>query len=173
MGGADKPLQPVGGVAMVDRVLAAVVGAARRIVVGPAVPLATPAIRVQEEPPGGGPVAAVAAALPLVEEPVTLLLAADLPFVGPAVPLLRAALDTGRPAVALADRGGRLNYLAAAWWTTALRRAVAGVGDPSGTPMRALGTPVAVPDGGSWGDDCDTPEKLSAARLRAVREEQE
>jgi molybdopterin-guanine dinucleotide biosynthesis protein A len=64
LGGATKPLIPVGGRTMLDRVLAAVADATPRIVVGPA-ELAVPpgVIRISEHPPGGGPVAALAAAL--------------------------------------------------------------------------------------------------------------
>ena len=66
MGGADKPALPVGGRPMRDRVLAAVAAAAPRVLVGPSV-LAPPDVRVtREEPPGGGPVAAVSAGLALL-----------------------------------------------------------------------------------------------------------
>lgn len=172
LGGGDKPLRQVGGTTLLDRVLAAVESATQRVVVGPPLPVRSVVTWVREKPPGGGPVAAVAAGLPLVSTPVTVLLAADLPFIAPAIDRLRDALN-GREAVALADPGGRLNYLAAAWTTAALRLAVARLADPAGTPMRALGTPVAVPDGGGWGDDCDTPDQLAAARARAAGQEQQ
>lgn len=67
MGGVDKPALPVGGRPMRDRVLAAVADAAPRVLVGPAgaVP---PGVRVtREDPPGGGPVAAAAAGLALLD----------------------------------------------------------------------------------------------------------
>lgn len=66
MGGAAKPLLPVGGVPMLRRVLAATAGAYPLIVVGPpelAGELPAGAELTREEPPGGGPVAAVAAGL--------------------------------------------------------------------------------------------------------------
>jgi molybdopterin-guanine dinucleotide biosynthesis protein A len=64
LGGPVKPTLPVGGRPMLDRVLAAVADARPRVVVGPA-SLAVPAgvVRISEEPPGGGPVAALAAGL--------------------------------------------------------------------------------------------------------------
>jgi molybdenum cofactor guanylyltransferase len=64
VGGRDKPMLPVGGVPMLDRVLAALAGADLRIVVGPARPGLADDVRVvREDPPGAGPAAATAAAL--------------------------------------------------------------------------------------------------------------
>ncbi|PWJ25830.1 molybdopterin-guanine dinucleotide biosynthesis protein A [Branchiibius hedensis] len=170
LGGPDKPDHLVGGRSMLERVVASVAGARRVIVVGPERTAIGGVRWVLEDPPGGGPVAAVAAGLPATGEAVTLLLAADLPFVAAAIEPLLAALGRDDDAVALADAGGRINFLAAAWRTQALREAVAALPDPAGRPMRALGIPRAVPDPAGWGDDCDTPEQLAAARHRAGEE---
>ncbi|MFC6714547.1 hypothetical protein [Branchiibius cervicis] len=86
-----------------------------------------------------------------MREPVTLLLAADLPFVAAAIEPLQTALQPDDDAVALADRAGRINFLAAAWWTRRLRAAVWALADPADRPMRALGIPRAVPDPAGWG----------------------
>ncbi|RKN46279.1 molybdenum cofactor guanylyltransferase [Micromonospora endolithica] len=108
MGGTDKPARPVAGRPMRDRVLDAVPDADPRILVGPPVrpcdrttagpdqPSAgsdqqsvggsTDALAgvlvTREEPPGGGPVAALAAGLALLPATSTVvaLLAADLPL---------------------------------------------------------------------------------------------
>ncbi|MBM0232113.1 NTP transferase domain-containing protein [Micromonospora sp. STR1_7] len=88
MGGVDKPALPVGGRSMRDRVLAAVADAAPRVLVGPAEAV-PPGVRItREDPPGGGPVAATAAGLALLDPDTTrvALLAADLPL------LTRAAI---------------------------------------------------------------------------------
>ncbi|MGW5560737.1 molybdenum cofactor guanylyltransferase [Micromonospora sp. NPDC003944] len=88
MGGVDKPALPVGGRAMRDRVFAAVTDATPRVLVGPA-DAVPPGVRVvREDPPGGGPVAAAAAGLALLDSDTSLvaLLAADLPL------LTRAAI---------------------------------------------------------------------------------
>ncbi|NLU78099.1 NTP transferase domain-containing protein [Micromonospora sp. HNM0581] len=81
MGGPDKPVLPVGGVPMRERVLAAVADASPRILVGPG-PAIIGVRLTREQPPGGGPVAAVAAGLALldIEVPAVALLAADLPM---------------------------------------------------------------------------------------------
>ncbi|WP_435589141.1 molybdenum cofactor guanylyltransferase [Micromonospora chalcea] len=97
MGGVDKPARPVGGRPMLHRVLAAVADADQRIVVGPSVPLPDGVRTTREEPPGGGPVAAIAAGLALLDPGTTTvaLLAADLPLLtAAAVTELRHALDT-------------------------------------------------------------------------------
>lgn len=66
LGGPAKPVLPVGGTPMLLRVLHATAGAAARTVVGPPelARLLPPGVRLlREEPPGGGPVAALAAGL--------------------------------------------------------------------------------------------------------------
>ncbi|MGC4850731.1 molybdenum cofactor guanylyltransferase [Micromonospora sp. DT15] len=88
MGGLDKPALPIGGRPMRDRVLAAVADATPRVLVGAADAVPAGVRVVREDPPGGGPVAAAAAGLALLDTDVTLvaLLAADLPL------LTRAAI---------------------------------------------------------------------------------
>lgn len=97
MGGVDKPARPVGGRPMLHRVLAAVADADQRIVVGPSGPVPGGVRTTREEPPGGGPVAAIAAGLALLDPGTTTvaLLAADLPLLTAAAATeLRRALDT-------------------------------------------------------------------------------
>lgn len=190
--GADKPGLRVGGATLLERVLAACAGARRTVVVGPVREAAGRPVRwTREDPPGGGPVAAVAAGLPHVSAPVVLLLAADLPFLDrPTVERLAAGVllpspddpaaapdDAGPPADAavLVDAGGRDQPLAAAYRTDALRAAldalVAGSGGRAdGLPLRRLVgglRTVRLPDtaGAAW--DCDTWDQVAAARRRA------
>lgn len=166
--GADKPALVIGDRTLLERVVAAVATAHRVVVVGPPRPLERAVIWCQEDPPGAGPVAALAAALPHTVADVLVVLAADLPSVEPAVPRLLRALDESGAGVALlADKGGRVNNLAAAWRRTALGAALAAVGDPAGAAVRSLiaaATSVLVPDEGGWGRDCDTWDDVAAAR---------
>src|SRR3954453_8560212 len=92
LGGAPKPQLTVGGRRLLDHVLDAVPDAAHVVVVGPEQAAERPVVWCQEAPPGGGPVGALAAGLPRTSADVVVLLAADLPWVAPAVPALRAAL---------------------------------------------------------------------------------
>jgi molybdopterin-guanine dinucleotide biosynthesis protein A len=163
--GADKPALVIGGSTMLERVIAACSGADRTVVVGPQRPGISGVLWCQESPPGGGPVAALAAALPLVQTPVVLTLAADLPFVGPAVSVLLERLGDAEVAVLL-DVGGRRNLLAAAWRTSALRERLAYL-EPVGLPVRALFAEAEVADvvdDLGWGRDCDTWPEVAAAR---------
>jgi molybdopterin-guanine dinucleotide biosynthesis protein A len=172
IGGADKPGLEVGGRTLLDRVLAACADAGTTVVVGP--PRDTERAGVtwtREQPPGGGPVAAVAAGLARITAERVLLLAADLPFLDrPTIRRLLAALDeTGREGALLVDAAGRDQPLAAAYRTAALRRALAGLGDPDGLPLRRLLAPLdltrlADPQGVAY--DCDTWEELDRARER-------
>ena len=168
MGGVPKPALEVGGRRLLDVALDALTGARRRAVVGD-VAVPDGVVVTREEPPGSGPVAALAAALPLLQEPVCVVLAADLPFVTREhVEQLVAAAD-GRCAVAV-DGDGREQPLLAAYDTAALRAALPD--EVEGAPMRvlleALDThPVRlVGEPAPW-FDCDAPADLDAARERA------
>lgn len=169
LGGADKATVEVGGVPLLERVLAAVADAERVVAVGPTRPTSIGHVRwCREDPPAGGPVAALAAALPLTTAPAVLVLAADLPWIAPAVPVLLAQLGEGMDvdAALLADATGRVNHLAGAWRRDALRAALHDVGDPHGAAVRSLTSSVRtglVPDRAGWGRDCDTWDDIDAA----------
>ncbi|GGV20974.1 hypothetical protein GCM10010182_48710 [Actinomadura cremea] len=167
-GGADKPAARVGGRALLERVAAAASGAARLVVVGPARDLAVDAVRVREDPPGAGPVPALRAGLAEVRAPRVALLAADLPFLGPAhLTRLLGALTGPASGAVLVDEDGRDQWLAGCWRTAALRTALDAY---DGTSLRGLLAPLeparlVLPAGGRppW-YDCDTPEELARAR---------
>ena len=94
--GAAKGDLRVGGRTLLERVVAAAGVARDRVVVGDAgASVLPPEVRVvREEPPFGGPAAAVAAGVHELADDAdaVLLLAGDQPFVAEAVPLLLAAL---------------------------------------------------------------------------------
>ena len=166
-----KPERKLAGWPLLDHVLLAGSAASRRIVVGASRYGIGETVFCREEPAGSGPVAAINAGLRQVQQPVVLVLAADLPFVGAALGPLRALLasrpDTG--AAVLVDPAGRVNYLAAAWRTAALYAALDRLGEPAGRPVKALYQGVEVgylPDFDGWGADCDTPADLQLAESR-------
>jgi molybdopterin-guanine dinucleotide biosynthesis protein A len=168
LGGADKPQLTLAGRTLLDHVIDAAADATRVVVVGPRQPVSREVVFCHEDPAGGGPVAAIAAALPHVSADTVVLLAADLPHIAPAVPGLIAAI--GRADVALlVDSAGRANYLASAWRRAALVRALAAIETPAGAAMGMLIEHVAVvrvPDPAGWGRDCDTWDDLEQARIR-------
>lgn len=170
-GRPDKPGTLVGDRSMLDRVVDAVAGAQRVIVVGLRQPTRRPVTWLREQPTGGGPVPALATGLTAVEAPVTVLLAADLPFLDAGlVTLLTDAVAAGHDGALVVDADGRDQLLVGAWRTSALRAALppspAGcrlsdiLGRVSAVRVVAEATPGSpVP----W-FDCDTPADLAAAR---------
>ena len=167
LGGADKPALEVGGRSLLDRAVEAVSDAGRTVVAGPRRPTLREVVWCQEQPPGGGPVAALAAAVSEVRAETVVVLAADLPWVRPAVPLLVAALGERIDAAMLASAEGRRNYLAAAWRTQCLRAALRLLPQVSGAAARSLydhARVVEVADRGGWSRDCDTWDEVAAAR---------
>ena len=179
LGGTDKPGLVVGGQTLLGAVVSAVTsaGADRVVVVGPERTGAGGAVRyVREDPPGRGPVAALACGLEQVSAPVVVLLAADLPFLRPAhvTRLLTALAARQDPGVVLLDDTGRPQWLVSGWRAARLRGAL------DRYPGRSLGgllgplNPVLLPDVTAAGEppgwlDCDTAADLRQARQWATR----
>jgi molybdopterin-guanine dinucleotide biosynthesis protein A len=199
-GGVDKTAVELGGRAVLLHVLEALPRGVPAVVVAPADHAARaaaeivgrPVLWTREDPPGGGPVAALAAALavPVVRAAdVAVVLAGDLPFARPAVPRLLAALterdgtdldaalDEVLDAAVGVDESGRRQPLLAAYRLGPLRAAVAALGGrPPGRPPgpwtgRALREVLAglrvveVPVSVHEAFDLDTPADLEAARV--------
>ncbi len=174
LGGAAKPALAVGGVPLLARVLAALADAAPVVVVGPpalATLLPPGAEMVRERPPGGGPVAAVAAGLAHLGDlrgiAVVAVLAGDLPFVrAETVVQLRRAV-VGADGAVLVDGSGRPQWLCGVWRPSALRERL--TGEVAGRAMRDVvdGLRVArvaiAPSGAPDWFDCDTEEDLRRA----------
>ncbi|MFF3554416.1 DUF6457 domain-containing protein [Streptomyces tsukubensis] len=185
LGGADKPGIGVGGRALLDRVLTACGEAGRTVVVGGRRPTARPVVWAREDPPGGGPLAALDAGVRRLDTPpdgVVVVLSADLPFLDPAtvrrlVSALGGAGESGRrEGVVLTDTAGRDQFLVAAYRAEPLRRELALLateyGSPAGLPLKLLVQeldPVRIAAGPFAAFDCDTWEDIAAARAR-IRE---
>ena len=168
LGDIDKAMLEVGSSSLLARAVGAAADASTVVVVGPRRDLELDVVWCEEEPAGGGPVAAFAAGLARTSAEVVLLLAADLPFVAGAVTPLLASAARGDVAV-LVDEAGRANYLASAWQRSAAVRAL-GSASSAGRSMRSLFdglSVVQVSDAGGWGADCDTWDAVAAARARA------
>jgi molybdopterin-guanine dinucleotide biosynthesis protein A len=189
-GGADKPGLTVGGRTLAEAVVSAAAGAAMIIVVGPERgylrrigPAGAPRPRfVREDPPGGGPVAALRRGITEVSARWLVLLAADLPFVLPEhVHALLAAAGEARAASAgrragaiLVDDDGRPQWLIGCWPTATLAGALQAYGGRSLhgllSPMRPAELLVKVaPSAPPPWLDCDSPVDLRLAREWADR----
>jgi molybdopterin-guanine dinucleotide biosynthesis protein A len=160
---------------LLQRTLEAVNGARSIVIVGPAPAAGLPetVLRVQEQPPFGGPVAGIFAGLAALAESstipsdATLVLACDMPHIGRAIPrLLRGLVDNPESdGVIAVDSGQRLQPLAAGYRTARLASALAartGSGSLAAMPVFRLIdglhlTPIDVPvdataDVDSWDD---------------------
>ncbi|MET9319900.1 NTP transferase domain-containing protein [Streptomyces sp. NPDC003038] len=177
LGGADKPGLHVGGRTLLDRVLDACADALATVVVGGRRTTARPVRWAREDPPGGGPLAALDAGLRQTTAELVLVLAADLPFLDrDTVRTLLARAGTGEGAL-LRDADGRAQPLVAAYRAEPLRRElallVAEHGGLAGLPLRALTAELdlaEVTDTAPLASfDCDTWDDLAAARIR-IRE---
>jgi molybdopterin-guanine dinucleotide biosynthesis protein A len=161
--GSDKLAAPLGGSTVLDTVLASLPAGWDVVAVGPARKTRRPVTWTREDPPGGGPLAGVAAGIALVRTTLVAVVAGDMPYAGPAVPALVAALraaSTDVVGVVARDEEGVSNPLLAAYRTDALRE---GLPTPSeGRPAKLL---LALPHleltvTGSAARDVDTPADL-------------
>jgi molybdopterin-guanine dinucleotide biosynthesis protein A len=169
-GGVDKVLLPVEGRSLLERTLDAVPAADPLVIVGPRRPIGRAVDWTCEQPPGGGPLAAVHAGLARLPEDTGLVavLAADHPHLTPGVlERLRQAVvaDPRAGGAVLADDPDRPQWLLGMWRFAALRAAMpAEVRD---RPIRALLAPlqpVRVPATPAEAADVDTPLDLDRAR---------
>ncbi|MEW2614887.1 NTP transferase domain-containing protein [Streptomyces sp. NPDC047880] len=177
LGGTDKPGVRVGGRPLLDRVLAACATARTTVVVAAPRPTARPVTWAREDPPGGGPLAALDAGLRHTTAEHLVVLSADLPFLRePTVGRLLSALRTsGSDGVLLTDPGGRDQPLVAAYRASRLRAELALLtgrhGALTGLPLRRLTaelnlTRISDPVASF---DCDTWDDIATARAR-IRE---
>ncbi|MEU1149018.1 NTP transferase domain-containing protein [Streptomyces sp. NPDC005863] len=129
LGGADKPGVRVGGRTLIDRVLAACSDAGTTVVVAAPRPTARPVVWAREEPPGGGPLAALDAGLRHTTAEWVVVLSADLPFLDERTVrrLLGALRESGADGAVLTDPDGRDQPLVAAYRREALRREMDGI----------------------------------------------
>lgn len=154
--GVDKATALVAGRRMIDRVLAQL-PEVPVVVVGPD-PEVPGVIVTREDPPGGGPAAGIAAALPLVHSEWVAVIAADMPF---GVPVL-----TGLPreADAVVPRAGGHPQPLCAWYRVAALNGL-GPGVSMRTVLAGLQVHyVDVPEDAMA--DIDTPADLAAAARR-------
>ena len=135
--GADKAGIEIGERTLLEHALAAVRDIPEVVVVGDEVSTSRPVTFRREDPPGGGPVAAVAAGLTgFVRAPVrVLLLAVDMPLVR-ASTVSRLALSARGDGAVLVDAEGRRQYLCGVYSVSRLNDAMPA--DTHGASMRSL-----------------------------------
>lgn len=168
--GQDKLAAQLGASTVLDTLLAGLVGVladAQITVVGPARPTCVPVRWCQESPPGGGPVAGLAAALPDDPDAVVGVVAGDQPFAAAALPVLLGARGQADAAIGV-DSSGRDQPLLGAYRTGPLRAAIGA--QASGRAVHSVLsqlTVVRVSLDAAWCLDVDTAADLATARAMA------
>lgn len=165
--GADKlALRDAQGTGLLEATIASIGDVAHPvIVVGPERPLASDVIWTREDPPGGGPCAALIAGIAHLPANVThvAVLAGDAPAGGLAIPALRQVIDDAAAAV-VTDASGREQPMTAVYAVRPLREALASYGDGRDMSVRqVLGdlraqTVVTIMDKWAASADIDVPE---------------
>lgn len=175
LGGVHKPALPLADQSLLGHLLTALEGLPTVIVGLPDGISAEQLARVtvtREEPPGGGPVAALAAGVHHLAPDAELVAvaAADMPF------LTRAHFDRlidvlGDHEVAVPVARDRQQWLASVWNVASLRRALIVIGDPVNQSVRNLAALLDVRFLGVTDTeeqhqlfDIDTPDDLNNAR---------
>lgn len=186
--GAVKSLFEVGGRTLLEAAVAAASDAGARpiTVVGPPSDHVADVTWVREDPPFGGPAAAIVealqhgAAVAAPDPEWTLLLACDLPSAGAAVRRLLAdivLLPSDTDGLCLGDAASRPQWLTGVYRTRVLRAAASALPDHGrDAPVRSLLaglaiTVIAAPD--DLTRDVDTWQDLEQARARAAVETEE
>jgi molybdopterin-guanine dinucleotide biosynthesis protein A len=161
-------------------------GIDRAVVVGPGpihVPDGLEVLVTREDPPFGGPTAAVAAAMPFVHSDWVLVLACDLPGSATLVSLLTRAWDEladepGAPdeGAIVVDRAGHPQWLAGIYSRAAMERELDRTRAEAGADRPNRGAPIGrvlggldlrrIADHDEASHDVDTPEDLAWWRDR-------
>ena len=186
--GADKPALEIGGVTLLDRVLAACAGAREVVCVGPRRDTRRRVRWTREDPPGSGPVAALAAGLAetAAADPAdpdgaagpVVVLAADLPFLDADIVHSLWTAAAGHDGAVLVDGEGRDQWLAACYARERLAARISKLaaengGSAAGLSLRRLlsgADLVRVPDPGHGSVDCDTWEDVEHVRRLVERD---
>lgn len=174
LSGVDKPMLTIGGIPLLRRVVDALSAAREIVVVGRQRDGVDGVHWTQEDPPGAGPVAALAAGLALCGErgcrsdSHVAVLAGDLAGLTPdIIALLRTSLDDadGCDGAVLVDPDGRRQWLAGVWRADALRTALPA--EPANTALHAMLGRLAVTEvraSARQAADVDTEADLRRAR---------
>lgn len=164
LGGTDKATLKICGESCFVRVLSALQSATEIIVVGPPLEVTDERITfLQEEPKGGGPVAAIAEALSRITADRVAVVSVDVPLVLGAVDELMAQWRPTDTALVASD-GVHESYLVSIFKVSALRVALQSLPTATNASMKSLLAemnyrPVRVSNPDML-IDVDTPEDL-------------
>lgn len=168
--GSDKSLAILKGQSLLSRLLSDLAENIEVVIVGPAFESQLRSLKfAREDPSGGGPVAAVNAGLAMIDTEFVALIATDMPFAAAIIHELANALEMSVDGLVPLDAEGVPQTLCAIYRTSALRNALAKLGDPQGRSMRSLVGLVELKEIELSAAlksrllDIDTPEQLQQA----------
>ena len=140
MGGVSKAELTLNGYTFRDRILLALISVPQIIVVGPTFPAENPKISfTRDQPIGGGPVAAISAAIPLVGHEFVGILSVDAPFaVSPLLEMYRVMEQDSIDEALVATDGNHESYLVSVYRRDALIRALSQLGKAENASMKSL-----------------------------------
>ena len=174
--GGDKLAADLHGLSLLERALTGLPSDAQLIIVGPEREIGRPAAFAREEPPGGGPAAAMIAGLRLAlstDTEAIVVLPGDAPAAGrAAMTLLSILRSSGASAVLAVDGSGRAQPLQLALRPAAAKALIASAGDRDGAGESArqlvdrLSPPPQRVPVAPCHFDIDTRDQLLAWRLR-------
>lgn len=180
LGGVDKPQLVVDGISLLDHAVRAVSWCDPIVIVGPTAPVAAKVVWTRESPAFGGPVAAIAAGLELIDRDDVCIIAADIPRAVDAVALLREHPSGDADGLCLADAAGRAQWLIGRYRTAALRAALRDLPDSgrdasirsivSGLRLDVLTAEGLVADVDTW-DDLERARARPAGARRPADQE--
>ena len=137
--GSDKSSAKIGELTLLSHLLSDLPSGMEIVIVGPEIRDLFRDFRfIRENPPGGGPVAALGAGVELIKTEFVAVIATDMPFAAGAINNLLNFLDAARDGVIPSDAEGIDQTLCAIYRTASLRRALAILGELEGCSMRSL-----------------------------------
>jgi molybdopterin-guanine dinucleotide biosynthesis protein A len=174
--GGDKLAADLDGLSLLERAVTELPSEAQLIIVGPHREIGRPAAFAREEPPGGGPAAAMIAGLRLAlssDTEAIVVLPGDAPAGGrAAMTLLSVLRSSGASAVLAVDGSGRAQPLQLALRPAAAKALISAAGDLAGAGQSArqlldrLSPPPRRVPVAPGHFDIDTPDQLLAWQLR-------
>jgi len=165
--GVDKAGVEHAGRTLLEHALAATADAAETVVVGEPVPTSRPVTFTREDPPQGGPAAGLLAGVDALtgDHGSVLVLAVDMPRVGPATVARLHVAAAGHDGAFLVDGSGR-RALAGVLDAAALSRVRPD--DVHGLPLHRLLAPLRLAEVVAEGEEADDVDTW--ADLRRLRE---
>ncbi|MDP1711082.1 MAG: molybdenum cofactor guanylyltransferase [Candidatus Nanopelagicaceae bacterium] len=168
--GSNKSLAMLEGKTLLTHLLTDLAENIEVVIVGPTFESQSRSLKfVQEDPAGGGPVAAVDAGLAMIDTEFVALIATDMPFAAAVIHELANSLESSIDGLVPHDGEGIPQTLCAIYRTNALKNALVKLGSPQGCSMRSLTALLELKEIElttalkSRLLDIDTPEELQQA----------